>query len=310
MVELCLYKDVALSAKVILMNGILNELSSAWNYVLIEAKGGNLTVGKIFLAFILAFVGHFLARHLSQKIRDFLSRHYKFPISTLATIKTITYYTFYLIIIFFVFRILEVPLTVFTVLGSAVAIGVGFGSQNIVKNFLSGITVLIEQPIKVGDFLEVDGLYGVVENVGFRSTRMKTAENTHVIIPNSSFLENKVLNWTLSDDIIRGKVAVGVAYGSDLEKVKSVLSSLHNEIESILNLPKAFYHFADFGSSSLDFEYYFFTKVSTRTQLRAQESEVRFLIDQKFREEKITIAFPQLDLHFNPKVEEAFSAKN
>lgn len=292
------------------MRGILSELSNAWNYVLVEAQGGNLTIGKVFLAFVLAFVGHFLARRLSLKLRDFLSRHYRFPISTLATIKTVTYYMLYLIIIFFVFRILEVPLTVFTVLGSAVAIGVGFGSQNIVKNFLSGITVLIEQPIKVGDFLEVDGLYGIVENVGFRSTRMKTAENTHVIIPNSSFLENKVLNWTLSDDIIRGKVVVGVAYGSDLEKVKSVLSSLNDDIDSILDSPKPFYHFADFGSSSLDFEYYFFTKVSTRTQLRAQESEVRFLIDKRFREEQITIAFPQLDLHLDPRVEQFMSRRS
>jgi len=287
------------------MKGILNELSSVWNFVLVEGKEGNLTSGKVILAVFLAFVGHFLARRLSQNLRNFLARHYRFPISTLATIRTVTYYMLYLIIIVCVFRILEVPLTVFTVLGSAVAIGVGFGSQNIVKNFLSGITVLIEQPIKVGDFLEVDGLYGVVENVGFRSTRMKTAENTHVIIPNSSFLENKVLNWTLSDDIIRGKVTVGVAYGSNLDNVKLVLSTLHDEIDSILDYPRPYFFFADFGSSSLDFEYLFFTKVATRTQLRTQESEVRFLIDKRFREEEITIAFPQLDLHLDSRVEQS-----
>lgn len=289
------------------MNGLINEVLGAWNYVLIEAKGGNLTIGKVILAIALAFLGHFFARRLSQKLCNFLSKHYRFPISTLATIKTVTYYMLYLVIIFFVFRILEVPLTVFTVLGSAVAIGVGFGSQNIVKNFLSGITVLIEQPIKVGDFLEVDGLYGVVENVGFRSTRMKTAENTHVIIPNSSFLENKVLNWTLSDDIIRGQVVVGVAYGSDLEKVKAVLSELHNDLDTILDHPKPYFHFANFGSSSLDFEYYFYAKVSSRTQLRGRESEVRFLIDKRFREEQITIAFPQLDLHLDKSIEQALN---
>lgn len=285
------------------MNGILKELNSAWNFSIIQGQAGNLTVGKIVLALILVVVGHFLARKLSQKLIDMLGKRFRLPISTLATIKTVAYYILYLIILFFVFRILDVPLTIFTVLGSAVAIGVGFGSQNIVKNFLSGITVLIEQPIKVGDFLEVDGLYGVVENVGFRSTRMKTAENTHVIIPNSSFLENKVLNWTLSDDVIRGKVGVGVAYGSDLTKVSSVLSELHKDIDTILDYPKPFHLFVEFGSSSLDFEYYFYARASSRTQLRLYESQVRFIIDRRFREEQITIAFPQLDMHLNQLIQ-------
>lgn len=279
------------------MNGILTEIKNAWNYAIIQNQGGDLTVGKIITALVLVIAGHSISRRLSQKLIDVLGARFRFPISTLATIKTVAYYVLYLIILVFVFRILEVPLTIFTVLGSAAAIGVGFGSQNIVKNFLSGITVLIEQPIKVGDFLEVDGLYGVVENVGFRSTRMKTAENTHVIIPNSSFLENKVLNWTLSDDVIRGRVKVGVAYGSDLEKVSKVFSELHQGIDNIINHPKPFHLFVDFGSSSLDFEYFFYARASSRTQLRQHESQVRFLIDKRFREENLVIAFPQLDIH-------------
>lgn len=289
------------------MYGVLNELKSFWNTTLFVASGGNLTVGKVVIALALAVVGHFVSKKLSQKIVDSLGHRFRFPISTLATIRTVLFYVFYLIILFFVFRLLEVPLTIFTVLGSAVAIGVGFGSQNIVKNFLSGITVLIEQPIKVGDFVEFEGLYGVVENVGFRSTTIKTADNTHVIVPNSVFLENKVLNWTLSDDVIRGKVKVGVAYGSDLEKVKKVLMEIAKHADFILESPDPYYHFADFGASSLDFIYYFFTKAHTRKQLITAESEVRFLIDKAFREHEITIAFPQLDLHVASVTEQALA---
>jgi potassium-dependent mechanosensitive channel len=273
------------------------EVSKFWNIILLQSEGGDLTLGKVISALVLAILGYIISRRLSARLSSGVGTKLRLPQSTTSTINTLSFYFVYTIIIIFVFQLLEVPLTIFTVLGSALAIGVGFGSQNIVKNFLSGITVLIEQPIKVGDFLEVDNLYGVVESVGFRSTRIKTGENTHVIIPNSSFLENKVLNWTLSDDIIRGKIAVGVAYGSDLEKVKTVLMGLDSLDKNILSHPRPYVIFAEFGSSTLDFEYFFFTKASTRTQLRQTESEIRFLVDKRFREENIVIAFPQLDLH-------------
>jgi len=240
------------------MTPLQEEVSKFWNIILLQGEGGDLTLGKVILALVLVVIGYILSRRVSSRLSSSAGKKFRLPQSTTATINTLSFYFVYTFIIIFVFRLLEVPLTIFTVLGSALAIGVGFGSQNIVKNFLSGITVLIEQPIKVGDFLEVDNLYGVVESVGFRSTRIKTGENTHVIIPNSSFLENKVLNWTLSDDVIRGKIAVGVAYGSDLEKVNSVLMGLNALDKNILSHPSPYVIFADFGSSSLDFEYFFF----------------------------------------------------
>lgn len=279
------------------MTPLQNELSNFFNFVVIQSEGGSLTVKKILLSLILVVLGYIIAKRISYRVTGEIGRRFKFPNSTIATISTIAFYLFYSVIIIFVFRILEIPLTIFTVLGSALAIGVGFGSQNIVKNFLSGITMLVEQPIKVGDFLEVDGLYGVVESIGFRSTIVKTSENTHVVIPNSSFLENKVLNWTLSDDIIRGCVSVGVAYGSDVLKVHMVLESLSKHLKMILDKPEPVIIFSDFGDSALVFEYYFYSKVSTRTHLRRNESEVRFLIYKLFKEHNIVIAFPQLDVH-------------
>lgn len=286
------------------MEHILAGVLQTWSFTLVENPDGQVTIGKVVIAIILAIFGYIFSKKSSHKFAQAIAGQFKLPLSTKATIKTIFFYLTYTIVLFFVLKLLEVPLTIFTVLGGAVAIGVGFGSQNIIRNFLSGITVLVEQPIRVGDFVEVEGIHGEVESIGFRSTRVRTGENTHIVIPNSSFLEQKVLNWTLSDDIIRGQVKVGVAYGSDLDQVKEVLSNLEDKAEFILKNPAPYCLFCDFGDSSLDFEYFFFCRANSRTRLRKKQSDVRFLIDQEFRKHNITIAFPQLDLHIQNQKEE------
>ena len=122
-------------------------------------------------------------------------------------------------------ELIHLPLTVFAFMGGAVAIGVGFGSQNVLNNFMSGLILLAERPIRVGDLVDIDGLYGTIEHVGARSTRVKTGSNLEIIVPNSKFLENNVTNWTLSDARIRVSVQVGVAYGTPTGKVSRVAAS-------------------------------------------------------------------------------------
>src|SRR5690606_18317118 len=107
-------------------------------------------------------------------------------------------------------RMANVPLTVFTVVGGALAIGVGFGSQNIINNFVSGLILLLERPIRAGDFIEIGGTIGTVEKIGARSTLLLTPSNMHLIVPNSFFLEKEVLNWTLSDNVVRTEITLGV----------------------------------------------------------------------------------------------------
>ena len=111
-------------------------------------------------------------------------------------------------------RMVQIPLTAFAFVGGALAIGVGFGSQNIVNNFISGIILLVERPIKRSDLVDVGGIFGNVEQIGLRSTRIRTGDNVHIIVPNASFLESNVVNWTHSDPKVRVSVSVGVAYGS------------------------------------------------------------------------------------------------
>jgi small-conductance mechanosensitive channel len=205
------------------------------------------------------------------------------------------------LILFFLvaLRSVSIPLTAFTVLGGALAIGVGFGSQNIVNNFISGLILLAERPIKVGDMIEVEGQRGHVEWIGARSTRVRTFDNIHIVVPNSVFLERSVVNWTLADDDVRTKVDVGVAYGSDVAATKRVLLQAVTEHEKVLASPSPAVFFMAFGDSALEFRTHFWIRSRDMGERLAIESDVRTTIDRLCRENGITIAFPQRDVHLD-----------
>lgn len=197
----------------------------------------------------------------------------------------------------FALSLANIPLTVFTVLGGALAIGVGFGSQNIVKNFISGIIIMFDRPMKVGDFVEIQGVFGEVQNIGFRATRILSFGNKHLIYPNSAFLENDFINWTLLDRQVRFHVGVGVAYGSDTKKVTELLTEAAQSHSRVLKNPAPRVLFQEFGDNSLVFEVYFSVRIQELADRKYIESEIRYKVDQLFRENNVVIAFPQRDLH-------------
>jgi small-conductance mechanosensitive channel len=161
------------------------------------------------------------------------------------------------------------------------------------------LIILGEQPIRIGDLVEVDGLHANIEHIGPRSTRVRTGSNLEIIIPNSRFLENNVTNWTLSNNEIRVCVKVGVAYGSPVEQVMTLLQQAVDEEPRVLDHPDAIILFDEFADNSLNFEVHFWVRMRTIMEGRRAESEVRKRIDQLFREHDITIAFPQRDVHLD-----------
>ena len=158
---------------------------------------------------------------------------------------------------------------------------------------------MVERPIRVGDVIDVGSLQGTVEEIGTRSTKVKSFDNTHVVVPNSSFLEKNVLNWTLSDNVVRYNVKVGVAYGSPARLVEKLLLEVAEGNESILRHPKPAVIFSDFADSALTFELYYYARLRTMIELKKIASEVRFSIDEKFRENGVVISFPQRDVHLD-----------
>ncbi len=181
-------------------------------------------------------------------------------------------------------------------LGSAIGIGVGFGLQNIANNFVSGIIILTERPIRVGDRVDVGGTNGDVVRIGARSTWVRTNDNVVIIIPNAEFINNRVTNWTANDRQVRFAYPVGVSYGSDPSLVRKILTEVALRHPDVLGDPKPDVLFSGFGDSSLDFQLRVWTVSRVQTPL-VLGSELYYDIFAAFREQGIEIPFPQRDLH-------------
>jgi small-conductance mechanosensitive channel len=183
-----------------------------------------------------------------------------------------------------------------TVLAGAVGIGLGFGLQNIISNFVSGLIILAERPVAIGDRIEVGGVAGSVTRINMRSTTVVTNDNITIIVPNSDFISSAVTNWSHGDPKVRLRVPFGVAYGSDIPLLKKVILEVANQHPAVLKDPEASLFFVGFGESSLDFELGVWTIQMAHNPLRFK-SELYYAIEEALRQNRIEIPFPQRDLH-------------
>lgn len=268
-----------------------------WHFPVYSLAGGStVTVSQIVLVLVAAAVGYLISRLIARIIRIRLARTDLKPDAAYA-LQRISFYTLLVLVGMTVLSLLHIPLTAFAFISGAIAIGVGFGAQNIINNFISGWILMTERPVRIGDFVEIDDSKGIVEKIGNRSTRIRRTDGVHLLIPNSQMLERKVTNWTLIDWDIRSVVRVGVAYGSPLRKVADLVRQAVDENSDAKKHPKPVVVFEDFGDSALIFEVYFWAEMSSEREQRYIRSEVRYRIDELFRENGIVIAFPQRDIH-------------
>jgi small-conductance mechanosensitive channel len=202
---------------------------------------------------------------------------------------------------------LGVNLNSLVVVGGALGIGVGFGLQGIVSNFVAGLVLLVEQPLKLGDRIEVGGTFGDVVRLRGRSTWIQTNDNVVIIVPNSEFINQRVINWTANDRQVRISLPVGVSYGSDPKAVRDLLSRISTQHPDVLGDPAPEIVFLDFGDSSLDFELRVWTIRQVQTPQRLK-SDLYFAIFEAFREHGIEIPFPQRDLHLKSIAPQVSSA--
>ena len=275
------------------------RLEGVWRTELTSLEDHPITVGKVVTALALLVVGLLLARFVSALFGRIARRRTSLEEGAVAAFQALAYYALALLFVLLALRSASIPLTVFTILGGAFAIGVGFGSQTLIANFISGLILLVERPIKVGDLIELDGTLGRVESIGLRSTRVRTFDNIHIIVPNSSFLEKNVVNWNLSDDIVRAQVNVGVAYGSPTRRVEELLLQAAREHPRTLDQPPATVLFMDFGDNALHFRLYSWLRVRDVLDRRLIESDLRHRIDELFGQSGVVIAFPQRDVHLD-----------
>ncbi len=216
--------------------------------------------------------------------------------------------TYYLIVAFGLIIGLEslgVNLGSLLVLGGAVGIGVGLGLQNVANNFVSGLILLLERPIKLGDRVEVAGMNGDVIRIAGRSTWVRTNDNVVIILPNSQFTSNPVTNWTANDRQVRFTVPVGVAYGSDPDEVRQILLKVGASHADVLRDPPPSVLFVGFGDNSLNFELTVWTIRHVQTP-KVLISDLNFAIFRAFREHSIEIPFPQRDVYLKSVPTEMF----
>lgn len=288
----------------------MNDFDAFWNIRLFAVSEENIITLGDTLTVLLTLLFGYLLIHLLQYIlvRRLESSHLK-P-EAVIIIKRVSFYLIFLLVSLTVLAILGIPITVFAFATGALALGIGFGAQNIINNFISGWILIAERPIKVMDFIEIDGVLGTVQQVGTRSTRIHRTDGVHMLVPNSKLLENTVVNWTLVDQKVRSFVRVGVAYGTDPALVTKILNEIVPAHKSILSEPRPEFIFEDFGDSALIFDSYFWCEVNGEKSLRAIRSEIRHQIASRFDEAGIVIAFPQRDLHLHTQTPLQVSINN
>jgi small-conductance mechanosensitive channel len=271
-----------------------------------EAMKGLLTLGfnvgsqRISLGLVIIaagiLYGSFLASWVIQKLlMDQVLTKRRVEKGVQVSIARLVHYV--LIFIGFVVALLALgfEFTKLTILLSALGIGIGFGLQSIVNNFVSGLILLFERPVRVGDSIELGGRWAEIKKIGLRATTVQTYDQADVIIPNADLVTNQVINWTLSNRRVRLIIPVGVAYGSDISLVMETLMASAKKNTKIAETPSPQVLFLSFGESALDFELRVWVLDADDRQVA--RSELHQEIDRRFREAKIEIAFPQRDLH-------------
>lgn len=270
---------------------------------------GSVTIGSILLLLIL-FASVIIIERIVQKqlIRRFLSRT-KLQPSLQFGLSRIIGYTLIAVGFYVAFQLVGVDLSSLAIIAASLGVGIGFGLQNIINNLVSGIIILAERPISIGDRIEVAGVAGRVTKIQLRSTTVVTNDNITMIVPNADFISNTVTNWSHGDPKVRIRVPVGVAYGSDLKLLQRLLLEAAAEHPKALRDPSPVVLFNEFGDNSLNFELGVWTQEMTAAPIHFT-SEMNFIIEQKLRENDIEIPFPQRDLHVRSGLPVAAEASN
>lgn len=263
-----------------------------------STRGGELvsvSIEKLTVALLTLVVMIVAAKNLPSLLEIMLLQHLPIDSGSRFAITTITRYLILTVGTIAGLSTLEIEWAQYSWLVAAATVGLGFGLQEIFANFISGLIMLVERPVKVGDVVTVDGVTGVVSRIQMRATTVTNWDHQDLIVPNKEFVTGKLLNWTLSNKINRVVLKVGVAYGSDTQLVTELLMKVAQEQSEVMKEPGPSVTFEEFGPSSLDFTLRCFLPTLDKRLETIHELHVR--IDQAFRERGIEIAFPQQDLH-------------
>ena len=279
-----------------LLRDYLDPVVNLLNYNIFALGEARITPLSIIYLILLTFALIYLSNKLRILVIERLLEHTKLDLGARQAVGTISRYFILFVGFLVILQSIGINLTTLNVLFGAIGIGIGFGLQNVASNFISGLIILLERPIQAGDRIEVDDINGRVISVGARSTHIKTNDNITIIVPNSKFITENVVNWSYGGGKVRFRIPVGVAYNSDIDLVERILIEAAKENKDVLPEPEPKVRLLKFDDSSLNFELWAWSaaKLHRRSVFL---SDLNFAILRKFREHGVEIPFPQRDLH-------------
>lgn len=271
----------------------LESIENLASYPLFEFRGYRITPQTIVI-FVLVLLLTWYASRLAARVGHF-SIFQRLDPGPRYTVVRLIQYSVWVVGVLLALNIVNIDLTALAVVAGALGLGIGFGLQNVVANFVAGLVLLFERPIRVSDFVTTENVEGRVQEIRFRSTVIVTNDNISIIVPNSELTSRTLVNWSHLDSKVRVHIPVGVAYGSDVQLVTKALLEVADESELVLKDPEPTVWFREFGDSSLNFELLAWTENPVRHKFL--RSRLNYAIDAAFRRYGVKIPFPQRDLH-------------
>jgi len=278
------------------MNDIVDVLLSFWGKIVFTLGQAEFTIGLLVSVLVITFLLFFVSAKLKILLVRRIFPRYNIDIGVGESIATIIRYSIITIGFIIIIQATGINLSTLGLLIGALGIGIGFGLQNITNNFISGIIILFERPVKVGDRIEVNNVTGNIVRISVRATTIVTNDNISIIVPNSELINSVVINWSLENRNVRFNFPVGVAHKEDPQKIKKLLTEVALENKGVLKDPSPDVLFDEFGDSRLVFTLRVWSaEFSDRPKVL--KSQLYYSIFEKFREHGVEIPFPQRDLH-------------
>lgn len=278
----------------------LGDIKSLLEFKLFEIQDYSISFYNLLVVALVIIITRLIVSALERLLHRKLEGKSSITEGKRKAIAQIGKYLIYIIGFVIALRSMNVDITPLLIGSSALFVGLGFGLQEVFRDFVSGLILLFEGEVMIGDVVEMEGnTVGIIKQINLRTSKIRTRDGIMMIVPNSLLTNDRVINWSNSNRLTRFRVTVGVAYGSDTKRVEEILLQIAKNEETITDRVKPFVRFEDFGESSLNFSLYFWSEEVWR--IENTKSNLRFAIDAAFRESKVVIPFPQRDLHLKSK---------
>lgn len=269
----------------------VNIAKEIWSCEITTLDNNVVSVSNVVIGIFLLVIGFMLAKFLSYTIRKRMLGLFQLDDNASSAIEKFIYYILLVLITLTALDIANIPLSGLTFIGGALAIGVGFGSQNILNNFISGIIIMIESPISVGDIIEIDGKIAVVMNIGARCVHLKTYDNIDLLVPNSTIIQNNITNWTLEDNVIRVTTSFLIDGDCSPSITSSLLKQAMDENVHIVNHQEAVVCLSKFDIYGMNFDIYFFISTTNLVDRKRILSDLNIRIHELFSKNKIYLSY-------------------